>query len=43
MPILYHIDREKGYSLARWLALTTAEEFRAHQRLSHHRGLRRAG
>src|SRR5688500_1670154 len=30
MPIVYHIDREKGYSLARWLDVTTAEEFRAH-------------
>jgi hypothetical protein len=30
MPILYHIDRTKGYSLALWRDLTTAEQFRAH-------------
>ncbi len=30
MPIVYHIDRERGYSLARWFGVTTAEQFRAH-------------
>lgn len=30
MPIVYHIDRERGYSLSRWFGVTTAEEFRAH-------------
>ena len=30
MPIVYHIDRERGYSLSRWFGVTTADEFRAH-------------